>query len=92
MPDEVRIYPAGRRPLYGSSIHSIVIPEQHVIPPVGRSKDIRIVHINFYAKLWVRRGPTWVPTVTTGMGRFNYLHMTNLSDTEVFLDHGPALG
>ena len=32
------------------------------------------------------------PTVTTGMGRVKYSHLTNLSDTVVTLDCGPALG
>ena len=92
LPDEVRIHLAGRRPLYGSSMQPIVTPEQHVVLPIGTSTEIRIGNIQFNAKLWVRRDPTWVPTITTGMGRIKYLHLTNLSDTEVTLDREPALG
>ena len=80
LPDEVKIHLAGRQPLYGSSMQPIVIPEQHVVLPVGRSTEIRRGNIQFSAKLWVRRDSTWVPTVTTGMGRIRYLHLTNLSD------------
>ena len=70
----------------------IVIPEQHVVLPVGRSTEIMIGNIQFNATLWVRRDPTWVPTIPTGMGRIKYLHLKNLSDKEVTLDHVPALG
>ena len=92
LPDEVMIHLAGRRPLYGSSMQPIVIPEQLVALPVGKSTAIMIGNIHFNAKLLVRRDPTWVPTVTTGMGRIKFLHLTNLSNTEVTLDRGPALG
>ena len=69
----------------------IVIPEQHVALPVGRSTEIRIGNNQLNAKLWVRRDPKWVPTVTPGMGRIKYLHLTNVSDKEVTLDRGPAI-
>ena len=69
LPDEERIHVAGRRPLYGLTMQPIEIPKQHVVLLVGRSTEIRIGNIQFSAKLWVRRDPTWVPTVTTGMGR-----------------------
>ena len=92
LPDKVRIHLTGRRPLYGSSIQPIVIAEQHVALPVGKSTEIRIGNTQFNAKLWVRRDPTWVPSVTTGIGRINYFHLTNISDTEVTFDHGPDLG
>ena len=91
-PDEVMVHLAGRRPLYGSSMQPIVAPEQHLVLPVGRPTEIRIGNIQFNDKLWVRCDPTWIPTVTTGIGRIKYLHLTNLSDKEVTLDHGPALG
>ena len=91
LPDEVRIHLAGRRPLYGSSMQPIVIPEQHVILPVGRSTEIRIGNVQLNAKLWVRLDPTWVPTVTTGLGLIKYLSLTNFSDKVVTLDRGPAL-
>ena len=92
MPDEVRIHLAGRRPLYGSLTQTIVVPEQHVVLLVSRSTEIRIGSIPLNVKLWVRRDPKWVPTVTTGMGRIKYLHLIILSYTEVTLDRGPALG
>ena len=37
LPDEVRIHLARRRPLYGSSMQLIVVPEQHLVLPVGRT-------------------------------------------------------
>ena len=92
LPDEVRIHLAGRRPLYGSSMQLIVIPEQHLVLPVGRSAEIRISNVQSNAKFWLRRDPMWVPTVTTGIGRIKYLQLTNISDIAVTLDRGPALG
>ena len=92
LPDEVKIHLFGRRPLYESFMHPVVIPEQHVVLPVGKLTEIRIGNTQFNAKLWVRRDLTWVPTVTTRMGRIKYLHLTNLSDTSINLDRGPALG
>ena len=70
----------------------IVVPEKHVVLPVGRSTESNIVNIQLNAKLWVRRDPKWVPTVSAGMGRINYLHPTNLSDKIFILDRAPVLG
>ena len=70
----------------------IVVPEQHVVLLVGRSTEIRMGNIQINAKLWLRRNPTWVPTVTAEMSRIKYLHLTNHSDKEVTLDRGTALG
>ena len=39
LPDEVRIHQAERRPLYGSIMQPIAIPEQHVYLTVGRSTE-----------------------------------------------------
>ena len=91
LPDKVMIHLAGRRPLYGSSMQPIVIPEQHVMLLVGRSTEIRISNVQANAKFWLRRDPMWVPTVTTGIGRIKYLHLTNISDIAVTLDRGKAL-
>ena len=92
LPNEVRIHLAGRRPLYGSSMQPIVTPEQHVVLPVGRSAKIRIGNVQSNAKIWVRRDPTWVPILTSSVGRIKYLRLTNLSDKVDTLDRGQALG
>ena len=70
----------------------IVTPEQHLVLPVGRSAEMRIGNVQSYAKLWLRRDHTWVPTVTTVIGRIKFLQLTNLSDKVVTLDRGPTLG
>ena len=88
MPDEVRIHLAGRRPLYGSLTQTIVVPEQHVVLLVSRSTEIRIGSIPLNVKLWVRRDPKWVPTVTTGIVRIKYLHLTNISNKDITFDRG----
>jgi len=36
-------------------------------------------------KLWVVRGEIWVPTVTTGLGRTQYMTITNISDEKLVL-------
>ena len=66
-------------------------PEQHLVLPVGRSAAIRIENVQSNSKLWVRRDSTWVPTVTTRIGRINFLQLTNLIDKVVTLDRGPIL-
>ena len=70
----------------------IVTPEQHLVLPVGRSAEITIGDVHSNAKLLVRRDPTWVPNVTTGIGRINFLQLTNLSDKVVTIDRGTTLG
>ena len=92
LPDEVRIHIAGRRPLYGSFRQTIVISEQHLVLPVGRSAEMRIGNVQSNAKLRVQRDHTWVPTVTTWIGRIKFLQLTNLSDKVATLYRGPTLG
>ena len=89
--DEVRIHLAGPRTLYGSSMQHIVAPEHHLVLPLDRSAEIRIVNTQFNVKLWAWRDPTWVSVLTTGMVRIKYLHLTYLRDNETTLDRGPAL-
>ena len=63
-----------------------------MVQPVGRASEIRIGATQSNAKLWVRRDLRWIRTVTTGIGRIKYFHLTNLSDKEIIHAHGPALG
>ena len=91
LPDEVRIFLVERRPPYRSTIQAINLTDQHVVIPVGRSTKVRIGVGPPKAKLWVRRGMAWVPTVTCGHGQIKYLQLTNLSDREIILNHGAAL-
>ena len=92
LPDEVKIHLAGRRPLYGSKMHAVTINDQHVVIPVGGSTEVKAGAGSPKSKLWVRRDPYWVPTVTTGPGQIKYLQPTNLSDRDVILNHGAPLG
>ncbi|CAI5729967.1 unnamed protein product [Peronospora destructor] len=92
LPDEVQILLSGRRPLYGGKIHMINADDQYVMIPVGDSAEVKISLGSSNAKLWVTRGPTWVPTVTSGPGRKKYLQLTNISDRDVSLPQGVQLG
>ena len=69
LPEEVRIHLAGRRPAYGSKIQHVTAKEQHVVIPVGESREVKIGIRGAKMKLWPTRGPDWVPTVISGLGR-----------------------
>ena len=43
-------------------------------------------------KLWVTRGPDWVPMVISGLGETKYLQMTNIGDREIILPTHTILG
>ncbi|OWY96790.1 LOW QUALITY PROTEIN: hypothetical protein PHMEG_00032856, partial [Phytophthora megakarya] len=43
-------------------------------------------------KLWVTRGDRWVPTVVRGLGRTQYLRITNVSDQPITLQRDTRLG
>ena len=61
LPYDVTIHLAGRRPLFKSSMRPIVIPEQRMILPLGKSTKIRIDDIQLNAKLLLRRDPKRYP-------------------------------
>ena len=54
LPDEVRIFLAGRKPPYPSTIQAINLNGQHVVILVGKSTEIRIGVGSPQPKLWVR--------------------------------------
>ena len=85
LPEEFRIHLAGRRPAYGSKILHVAAKDQHVLIPVGESREVKIGVGGAKMKLWVARGPEWVPTVISGLGKTKYLQMTNLGDREIIL-------
>ena len=43
-------------------------------------------------KLWVARGPDWVPTVILGLGKTKYLQMTSIGDRKIILPTHTILG
>ena len=43
-------------------------------------------------KLGVARGPDWVPTVISGLGKTKYLQMTNIGDHEVIMPTHAIIG
>uniref|UniRef100_A0AAV1VD68 RNA-directed DNA polymerase n=1 Tax=Peronospora matthiolae TaxID=2874970 RepID=A0AAV1VD68_9STRA len=92
LPEEIRIHLAGRRPAYGSKIQHITAKDQHVVIPVGESREVKIGIGGAKMKLWVARGLDWVPTVISGWGKTKYLQMTNIGDREIILPTHTILG
>uniref|UniRef100_A0AAV1UZW5 Reverse transcriptase domain-containing protein n=1 Tax=Peronospora matthiolae TaxID=2874970 RepID=A0AAV1UZW5_9STRA len=92
LPEEIRIHLAGRRPAYGSKIQHITAKDQHVVIPVGESREVNIGIGGAKMKLWVARGLDWVPTVISGWGKTKYLQMTNIGDREIILPTHTILG
>ena len=92
LPDDVRIGLAGRKPVYRPTIQAISLNYQHVAVPVGKKTEVRVGIAPLRAKLWVRRDVEWVPIVTNGPGRINYLQPTNLCGRDVILRWGTPLG
>ena len=92
LPDEIRIHLSGRRPPYSAKMHYVTANDQHVAIPIGGSTEVKIATGSIGAKLWVTRGPNWVPIVTAGFGRKKCLHLANLSDQIVILPQGFLLG
>ena len=56
-----------------------------MVIPVGESREVKIGIGGDKMKLWVARGPDWVPTVISGFGGRKYLQMTNIGVHEVIL-------
>ena len=63
-----------------------------MVIPVGESIEVKIGIGGAKMKLWVTRGPDWVPTVISGLGRTKYLQMTNIGDREIILPTHAILG
>ena len=62
-----------------------------MVIPVGDPTEVRIGVALPRAKLWVRRDVEWVPTVTNGPCKINYLQLTNICDREMLLRWGTTL-
>ena len=57
---------------YGSKIQHVTAKDQHVVIPVGESREVKIGIDGAKMKLWVTREPDWVPTVISGWSRTKY--------------------
>ncbi|OWY99521.1 LOW QUALITY PROTEIN: hypothetical protein PHMEG_00029463 [Phytophthora megakarya] len=85
LPDEVRIQLSGRRQLYSDKA-KIVNVGQYLRIQAGESVELPLrLRSSIHDKLWVTRGNQWVPTISSGPGRTEYISITNIGD-EVF-DH-----
>ena len=67
-------------------MQSITVMDHHVVIFVGKPTEVKIGAGSPKSKLWVRRDPKWVPTVTAGTGQIKYLQLTNVSDREIILN------
>ena len=68
---EVRILLTGRRPSYRETMQAITVMDQHVVILVGKPTEVKIGVGSPKSKLWARRDPKWVTTVTAGLVRSN---------------------
>ncbi|KAE9314677.1 hypothetical protein PR003_g19188 [Phytophthora rubi] len=92
LPDEVRIQLSGRRPLYNGEIIPISVDRSLAIL-VGRSEEIPIRSgLIERQTLWVTRGKHWVPTVVRGLGRRQYMRISNLGETTLYLGPHDRIG
>ncbi|KAE9081927.1 hypothetical protein PF010_g21792 [Phytophthora fragariae] len=92
LPDEVRIQLSGRRPLYNGKVIPISVDRSLAIL-VGRSEEMPIRSgLIERQTLWVTRGKHWVPTVVRGLGRRQYLRISNLGETTLYLGPHDRIG
>ncbi|KAE8978835.1 hypothetical protein PR002_g24598 [Phytophthora rubi] len=86
LPDEVRIQLSGRRPLYNGKVIPISVDRSLAIL-VGQSEEIPIRSGSIERQtLWATRGKHGVPTVVRGLGRRQYMRITNLGDRTLYLN------
>ncbi|OWZ03645.1 LOW QUALITY PROTEIN: hypothetical protein PHMEG_00024583 [Phytophthora megakarya] len=83
LPDEVRIQLSGRRQLFSGNSRRFTF-DQHGNDPWRSLSDKQ--------KLWVTRGDRWVPTVVRGLGRTQYLRITNVSNQPITLQRDTRIG
>ncbi|GMF58178.1 unnamed protein product [Phytophthora fragariaefolia] len=92
LPDEVKIQLSGRRQLYRVNSQLVTL-DQPLEVPEAEAIEIPIRSgPSPNSKLWVTRGPSWVPTVVKGLGRTRYLRLTNVSEAKVILQRDVKLG
>ncbi|OWZ13093.1 hypothetical protein PHMEG_00013645 [Phytophthora megakarya] len=92
LPGEVRIQLSGRRQLFSGNSRQITF-DQHGNVPVAGSVEIAVrKSLSERQKVWVTRGDRWVPTVDRGLGRTQYLRITNVSDQPITLQRDIRIG
>ncbi|KAE8975131.1 hypothetical protein PR002_g25685 [Phytophthora rubi] len=92
LPDEVRIQLSGRRPLYNGKVIPTSVDRSLAIL-VGRSEEIPIRSgLIERQTLWVTRGKHWVPTVVRGLGRRQYMRISTLGETTLYLNPHDRIG
>ncbi|GMF47056.1 unnamed protein product [Phytophthora fragariaefolia] len=79
LPDEVKIELSGRRQLYNDKA-KIVCLDQYLQIEAGSSIELSTrLKMSGHEKLWLTRWDRWVPTVIQGLGKIQYLQLTNIS-------------
>ncbi|GMF50610.1 unnamed protein product [Phytophthora fragariaefolia] len=92
LPDEGKIPLSGRRQLYSANSQLIALDQLLEVPEVEAIEVPIRSGPSPHSKLWVNRGPSWVPTVIKGLGRTRYLRLTNVSEAMVILQRDVKLG
>ena len=70
----------------------IMMDYQHEVISIDASMEIRAGAGMPKVKLWVIRGQTWVPTVTSGPGQLENLQLFNVDDRALAIQRGKVLG
>ncbi|KAG6586702.1 reverse transcriptase [Phytophthora cinnamomi] len=92
LPDEVRIQLSGRRQLYNDKARLVRL-DQHLQLGAGESVELPLrLQTSDQDKLWVTRGDLWVPTVTKGPGKTQYLQITNVGEKKLVLCRDERIG
>uniref|UniRef100_A0AAV1V8H9 Uncharacterized protein n=1 Tax=Peronospora matthiolae TaxID=2874970 RepID=A0AAV1V8H9_9STRA len=92
LPEEVRIHLAGRRPAYESKVQYVTANDQHIMITFGESREVKLGIGGAKMKLWIVRGPDWLPTMISGFGRRKYRQVNNIGDREIIVPTHALLG
>ena len=92
LPDEVRVQLSGRRTLFDTRVADVKL-DQYAQIPVGGYVEVPLKRSTSEQwKLWVTRGDRWVTTVTRGVGRRQFLKVTNVSPHALIMHDDTKIG
>ena len=91
-PDEVRIQLSGRKSLYGNKVTDVRLGQFAQLPVGGYVEVPLKKSTSEQSVLWVTRGERWVTTVIRGVGRRQFLKVTNVSTQMLRLHEDTRIG
>ncbi|KAE9074076.1 hypothetical protein PF010_g24822 [Phytophthora fragariae] len=92
LPNEIRVMLHGRRQIFRDKARPVCVGEHLAVEIAGSVElPLRLREAD-NEKLWLTSGQCWVPTLIKGPGRLSYLHITNLSNQKMILQHDVQIG